>query len=45
MAKSGGGSEVWKPWSLKSGEEGSSLAALQKFTPMLECDGHSENIY
>jgi len=30
VAKSGG-SEAWKPWSLKSG--GSSLAALQKFTP------------
>jgi len=32
--KVGKGSETWKPWSLKSGGGGSSLAALEKFTPI-----------
>jgi len=30
-----GGSKAREPWTLKSGVGGSSLGALQKFTPML----------
>jgi len=42
MTKSGG-SEAGKPWTLKSG--GSSIAALQKFTPMSGVFGAKYNAY